>query len=79
MAHINRRQLIGGAAAAAVTLNAPSAHAQKGRQTLRFIAEKLGQRLLGYTIAIAVLTVILCALTAALVFPGLLKWLPCQG
>ena len=39
MAHINRRQLIGGAAAAAVTLNAPSAHAQKGRQTLRFIAE----------------------------------------
>ena len=41
MAHISRRQLIGGAAAtaAAVTLNSPSVHAQKGRQTLRFIAE----------------------------------------
>jgi len=41
MAHISRRQLIRGAAAtaAAVTLNAPSVHAQKGRQTLRFIAE----------------------------------------
>src|SRR5882724_183142 len=41
MAHISRRQLIGGAAATAgaVTLNSPSVHAQKGRQTLRFIAE----------------------------------------
>ena len=41
MAHISRRQLIRGAAvtAAAVTLNAPSVHAQKDRQTLRFIAE----------------------------------------
>jgi len=41
MAHISRRQFIGGAAATAatVTLNAPSVHAQKGRQTLRFIAE----------------------------------------
>jgi peptide/nickel transport system substrate-binding protein len=41
MDHISRRQLIGGAAAAAaaVTLNAPSVRAQKGRQTLRFVAE----------------------------------------
>jgi peptide/nickel transport system substrate-binding protein len=41
MPHISRRQLIGGAAAtaAAVTLNAPSVRAQKGRQTLRFVPE----------------------------------------
>jgi hypothetical protein len=42
-------------------------------------AEKLGRRLLWYTIAIAFLTFVLCALTVFLVFPGLLKWLPCQG
>ena len=41
MSRLNRRQLLGGAAAtaAAVTLCAPSVHAQKDRQTLRFVAE----------------------------------------
>src|SRR5438309_2093431 len=41
MSRLNRRQLLGGAAAtaAAVTLGAPSVHAQKDRQTLRFVAE----------------------------------------
>jgi peptide/nickel transport system substrate-binding protein len=38
---INRRQVLGGAAAAAVSvaLGAPSVHAQKDQQTLRFVAE----------------------------------------
>src|SRR5713226_1220505 len=41
MSRLSRRQLLGGAAAtaAAVTLGAPSVHAQKDRQTLRFVAE----------------------------------------
>jgi peptide/nickel transport system substrate-binding protein len=41
MSRLSRRQLLGGAAAtaAAVTLGAPSVHAQKGRQTLRFVPE----------------------------------------
>jgi peptide/nickel transport system substrate-binding protein len=40
MDRISRRQIIrGAAAAAAVTLGAPSVHAQKGRHTLRFVAE----------------------------------------
>jgi peptide/nickel transport system substrate-binding protein len=41
MNRLTRRQWLGGAAAtaAAVTLSAPSVHAQKGRQTLRFVAE----------------------------------------
>src|SRR5229473_3653647 len=41
MSRLSRRQLLGGAAAtaAAMTLGAPSVHAQKGRQTLRFVAE----------------------------------------
>src|SRR5262249_56339918 len=38
---ISRRQVIRGATAtaAAMTLGAPSVHAQKGQQTLRFVAE----------------------------------------
>jgi peptide/nickel transport system substrate-binding protein len=41
MDRISRRQVVRGAAAAgaAMTLGAPSVHAQKGRQTLRFVAE----------------------------------------
>src|SRR5439155_25428515 len=41
MSRLSRRQVLGGAAAtvAAVTLGAPSVHAQKDRQTLRFVAE----------------------------------------
>jgi hypothetical protein len=39
MDRINRRQVVRGAAAAAVTLTAPSAYAQNDRQTLRFVAE----------------------------------------
>jgi Bacterial extracellular solute-binding proteins, family 5 Middle len=41
MSRLSRRQVLGGAAAAAaaVTLGAPSVRAQKGRQTLRFVAE----------------------------------------
>src|SRR5438034_4280822 len=41
MNRLSRRQLLGGAAAtaASVTLGAPSVHAQKGRRTLRFVAE----------------------------------------
>src|SRR5215468_7960900 len=39
MIRMSRRQVLGGVAAAAATLGAPSVHAQKGRQTLRFIAE----------------------------------------
>jgi peptide/nickel transport system substrate-binding protein len=41
MDRISRRQIIRGAAAttAAITLGAPSVHAQKGRQTLRFVAQ----------------------------------------
>src|SRR5215470_10306217 len=39
MIRMSRRQVLGGIAAAAATLGAPSVHAQKGRQTLRFIAE----------------------------------------
>jgi peptide/nickel transport system substrate-binding protein len=41
MGGISRRQVLGGAAAAAasVTLGAPSVHAQKGRQTLQLVAE----------------------------------------
>src|SRR6266404_1198774 len=41
MSRLSRRQLLGGtvATAAAVTLGAPSVHAQKDRQTLRFVAE----------------------------------------
>ncbi len=41
MNRLSRRQLLGGAAAtaAAVTVGAPSVHAQKGRRTLRFVAE----------------------------------------
>src|SRR2546425_12960253 len=41
MSRLNRRQLLGGAAAtaAAVTLGAPSVHAQKDRKTLRLWAE----------------------------------------
>jgi peptide/nickel transport system substrate-binding protein len=41
MARISRRQVVRGAAAAAaaMTLGAPSVRAQKGRQTLRFVAE----------------------------------------
>ncbi len=41
MSRLSRRQLLGGVAAtaAAVTLGAPSVHAQKDRQTLRFVAE----------------------------------------
>ena len=41
MSRLSRRQLLGGAAAtaASVTLGAPSVHAQKGRRTLRFVAE----------------------------------------
>jgi peptide/nickel transport system substrate-binding protein len=38
---INRRQIVGAGAAAAalMTVGAPSAHAQKYRQTLRFVAQ----------------------------------------
>src|SRR5437016_10877740 len=41
MNRLSRRQLLGGAVAtaAAVTVGAPSVHAQKGRRTLRFVAE----------------------------------------
>ena len=41
MNHLSRRQVLGGAAmtAAAMTLGAPSVHAQKGRRTLRFVAQ----------------------------------------
>ena len=41
MDRLSRRQVIGGAAAAgaALTLGVPSVHAQKGRQTLRFVAQ----------------------------------------
>ena len=41
MKPVSRREILGGAAAAAaaVTLGAPSVRAQKGRQTLRFVAE----------------------------------------
>jgi hypothetical protein len=39
MDRINRRQVVRGAAAAAVTLTAPSVYAQNDRQTLRFVAE----------------------------------------
>jgi len=41
MDRISRRQVVRGAvaAAAAVTLGAPAVHAQKGRQTLRFVAQ----------------------------------------
>jgi ABC-type transport system substrate-binding protein len=40
MDRISRRQVVrGAAAAAAMTLGAPSVHAQKGRQTLSFVAE----------------------------------------
>jgi peptide/nickel transport system substrate-binding protein len=39
MDRLSRRQVIGGAAAAALTLRVPSVHAQKGRQTLRFVAQ----------------------------------------
>src|SRR5438309_10900218 len=41
MSRLSRRQVLGGAAvtAVAVTLGAPSVHAQKDRQTLRFVAE----------------------------------------
>jgi hypothetical protein len=41
MDRISRRKVVQGASAAAVatTLGAPSVHAQKGRQTLRFVAE----------------------------------------
>src|SRR5215813_13046483 len=41
MNHLSRRQLLGGtvATAAAVTLGAPAIHAQKGRRTLRFVAQ----------------------------------------
>jgi peptide/nickel transport system substrate-binding protein len=41
MKRLSRRQILGGAAAAAaaVTLGAPSVRAQKGRQVLRFVAE----------------------------------------
>ena len=40
MERISRRQLVRGAgAAAAMTLGAPSVHAQNGRQTLRFVAQ----------------------------------------
>ena len=41
MSRLNRRQLLGGtvAAAAAVTLGAPSVHAQKRVQTVRFVAQ----------------------------------------
>src|SRR6266508_1053011 len=35
---ISRRQVVRGAAAAAVTLGEPSAHAQKDGQTMRFVA-----------------------------------------
>ena len=40
MDRISRRQIVrgGAAAAAAMTLGAPSVHAQKDRQTLRFVA-----------------------------------------
>ena len=37
-------------------------------------AEKLGRRLLWYTIAIAFLTLVLCVLTAFLAWPEVLKW-----
>jgi ABC-type transport system substrate-binding protein len=41
MNRISRRQVVRGAAAAAaaMTLDAPAVHAQKGRQTLRFVAQ----------------------------------------
>ncbi len=41
MDRISRRQVVRGAAvaAAAMTLGAPSVRAQKGRQTLRFVAQ----------------------------------------
>ena len=41
MDRISRRQVVQGgvAAAAAMTLNAPSVHAQNGRRTLRFVAQ----------------------------------------
>ena len=41
MNHLSRRQVLGGAAATgvAVLLGSPSVHAQKGRQTLRFVAQ----------------------------------------
>jgi peptide/nickel transport system substrate-binding protein len=41
MSRLSRRQVLGGAAAtaAAVTLGSPSVHAQKGRRTLRFVAQ----------------------------------------
>src|SRR5215813_14843833 len=39
MIRMSRRQVLGGVAAAAAMLGAPSVHAQKGRQTLRFIAQ----------------------------------------
>jgi hypothetical protein len=41
MKRLSRRQVLGGAAAtaAAVTLGAPAVHAQKGRRTLRFVAQ----------------------------------------
>ena len=37
MNHLSRRELLGGTTAAAVTLFAPSVHAQKGRRILRFV------------------------------------------
>src|SRR5215510_5183251 len=37
MNHLSRRELLGGTTAAAVTLFAPSVHAQKGRRTLRLV------------------------------------------
>jgi peptide/nickel transport system substrate-binding protein len=39
MERVTRRQLVRGAAATAMTLGAPSIHAQTDRQTLRFVAE----------------------------------------
>src|SRR5215813_13916729 len=40
MKRISRRHILAGAAAtAAVSLSAPAVHGQKGRQTLRFVAE----------------------------------------
>ncbi len=39
MNRLSRRQLLGGTAATAVTLGAPSVHAQKSARTIRFVAQ----------------------------------------
>jgi hypothetical protein len=86
MDRISRRQVVqgGAAAAAAMTLNAPSVHAQNGRQTLRFVAQA-DLKVLDpvWTTAYITRTVILCTTHSSArtkIFGSSRKWLigsPC--